>query len=239
MATFVLVHGSWHGSWCWRKVAQKLRAAGHDVFAPTLTGCGENVHRLEGGIDLTTHVRDVVNLFFYEDLQDVVLVGHSYAGLVIAAAAPQIATQIRSMVYLDAYIVPPGGKGFDLWDDTRVDAAREALAGDSPYRDPLPARALGIEDAALASWVEARMTPHPLATYDEALPADTAESTALPRLYIRCTGGPISHLFEPVEAQVRSWGWPVENIASGHDAMLTAAPELTDLLINHANSVRI
>ncbi|MBO6783278.1 MAG: hypothetical protein JJ899_08415, partial [Alphaproteobacteria bacterium] len=107
-----------------------------------------------------------------------------------------------------------------------------------PYREPLTADALGIDDPALASWVEARMTPHPLATYNEPLPEDTAASAALPRLYIRCTEGPIAHLFQPVEDMVRDWGWPVETLASGHDAMLTAPAELTGMLIEHANAVR-
>ncbi|MBO6783279.1 MAG: alpha/beta fold hydrolase, partial [Alphaproteobacteria bacterium] len=132
MATFVLVHGSWHGGWCWRDTAPLLRARGHEVRTPTLTGCGENVHRLDGGIDLGIHAQDVVNLLFYEDLHDVILVGHSYAGLVVAMAAPGIAERLRSLVYLDAYIVPPGGRGVDLWDDERVAAAKEAMKGDSP-----------------------------------------------------------------------------------------------------------
>lgn len=237
MATFVLVHGSWHGGWCWRDLAERLRTAEHQVHTPTLSGCGEYVHRLDRNIDLSTHVQDIVNLLFYEDLRDVVLVGHSYAGLVIAAVAPQIAERLGTLVYLDPYIVAPGGRGFDLWDEARVEEARESLKGDSPYREPLSADALGITDEQLAAWVEARMTPHPLATYDEALPEDTAKSAALPRLYIRCTGGPIAHLFDPVEAQVREWGWPIEHLATGHDAMLTAAPALAELLINHANFI--
>lgn len=238
MATFVLVHGSWHGAWCWRRVADALRAAGHAVHAPTLTGCGSNVHRLAGDIDLTVHADDVANLLVYEDLRDVVLVGHSYAGLVVAAAAPKVAERIASLVYLDAYIVPPGGRGFDLWDAARVAAARAALQGESPYRAPLGPDLLGITDPALAEWVAARLTPHPLATYDEALPEDTPASAALPRLYIRCTGGPIAHLFEPVEAQVRAWGWPVDSLDTGHDAMLTAPDELTAMLLAHAGEAR-
>ncbi|MGE0253328.1 MAG: alpha/beta hydrolase family protein [Alphaproteobacteria bacterium] len=237
MATFVLVHGSWHGGWCWRDLAPLLRRDGHEVHTPTLTGCGANVHRLSRDIDLTVHADDVVNLLFYEDLKDVILVGHSYAGLVVAAAAPRVAERLRSLVFLDAYIVPPGGRGFDLWDEARVTAARAALAGTAPWRDPLGPAALGIEDEALARWTAARMTPHPLATYETPLPADTEASAALPRLYIRCAAGPIAHLFAPVEAQVREWGWQVRSLDTGHDAMLTAPAPLAALLLAHAEEV--
>src|SRR3546814_6261846 len=96
---------------------------------------------------------------------------------------------------------------------------------------------LGVTDPALAAWTAARLTPHPLATYAETMPADTAESAALPRLYIRCTAGPIAHLFAPVEAQVRTWGWPVERLDAGHDAMLTAAPALAAILTAHENAL--
>ena len=237
MATFVMVHGSWHGGWCWREVADALRARGHRVFTPTLSGCAENVHRLDGSIDLSTHVMDIENLLFFEDLSEVILVGHSYAGLVGQAAAPRIAARLRSLVYLDAYIVPAGGRGFDLWDEERVTAARKALDGPDPYREPLPPAALGIDNPDLANHVAARMTPHPLATYDEVMPADTPESAALPRLFIRCTGGPIAHLFAPVEEQVRARGWPVESLDTGHDAMLTEPAALTEMLLSHVDAL--
>src|ERR1700749_3887557 len=108
-ATFVLVHGAWHGGWCWRRVADQLRAGGHTVFTPTLTGLGERSHLLRAGIDLKTHITDGVNVMKWESLSDVVLCGHSYGGMVISGVAEQMAPAIRSIVFLDAF-VPRNGE---------------------------------------------------------------------------------------------------------------------------------
>src|SRR4051794_36628721 len=102
MATFVLVHGGSHGGWCWTKLTPLLRTAGHDVFAPTLTGLGERVHLLSRDVGLSTHITDITHVLEYEDLRDVVLVGHSYAGMVITGVAAQIPDRLRHLVYLDA-----------------------------------------------------------------------------------------------------------------------------------------
>src|SRR5262249_25595660 len=109
MATFVLVHGAWHGGWCWRDVAARLRRAGHDVYAPSLTGLGERAHLARPGIALDDHVQDVVALLQMEALSDVVLVGHSYGGMVVTGAADREAARIRRLVYLDAF-VPESGR---------------------------------------------------------------------------------------------------------------------------------
>ena len=109
MATYVLVHGAWHGGWCWKKVAPLLRHAGHEVFIPTLTGLGERAHLLTPEVDLTTHVQDIVGVLTYEDLQEVILVGHSYGGMVISGVAQQAALRLSHLVYLDAF-VPENGR---------------------------------------------------------------------------------------------------------------------------------
>src|ERR1700760_4452365 len=101
MATFVLVHGSWHGGWCYARVARLLRAAGHEVYTPTLTGMGERSHLAGGHINLDTHIRDIRNVFEYEDIGDAILCGHSYGGMVITGVAGEIGERIRSLVYLD------------------------------------------------------------------------------------------------------------------------------------------
>jgi pimeloyl-ACP methyl ester carboxylesterase len=113
MVTFVLVHGSWHGGWCWRKVIPLFRAAGHAVYTPTLTGLGARAHLLTGGVDLTTHIQDIVSLLFYEDLAEVVLVGHSYAGVVISGVAARTPERLASLIYLDAYLPMEGRSLFD------------------------------------------------------------------------------------------------------------------------------
>jgi len=108
MATFVLVHGAWHGGWCWKRVAALLRQAGHEVFAPTLTGLGERAHLMSNAIDLHTHIRDILGVLQWEELADVVLCGHSYGGMVISGVADRVPEKLRSLVYLDAF-VPDNG----------------------------------------------------------------------------------------------------------------------------------
>src|SRR3984957_20745503 len=108
MATFVLVHGAWHGSWCWKRVRQALQAAGHNVFTPTLTGVADRSHLLSPDVNLDTHIDDVVNLIRWEELSDVVLCGHSYGGMVITGVADALSDRIRSLVYLDAFVPKDG-----------------------------------------------------------------------------------------------------------------------------------
>src|SRR3984957_16229746 len=112
--TFVLVHGAWHGGWCWRRVANRLRGDGHNVFTPTLTGLGERSHLVRAGIDLKTHIADVVNVIKWEGLSDVVLCGHSYGGFVISGVAEAMAPAVRSIVFLDAFVPKHGDAVRDL-----------------------------------------------------------------------------------------------------------------------------
>src|SRR5690349_3432057 len=124
--TFVLVHGAWHGGWCWRRVADRLRRDGHAVFTPTLTGLGERSHLLQPGVDLATHVADVVNLMQWEQLSDVVLCGHSYGGFVISGVAEQMSTAIRAIVFLDAFL-PQNGDTILKLTGAAVQTIRAAL----------------------------------------------------------------------------------------------------------------
>ena len=103
MTTFVLIHGAWHGGWCWKKVSPILREAGHETYSPTLTGLGERSHLLSRDIDLNCHIQDVVNVLEYKGLKDVVLVGHSYAGMVITGVADRCPERLAQLVYLDAF----------------------------------------------------------------------------------------------------------------------------------------
>src|SRR5689334_15631432 len=114
MANYLLVHGAWHGGWCWRRVVPLLRAAGHEVFTPTLTGLGERVHLLTRDVGLDTHAQDVIGVLEYEDLRDVVLVGHSYGGMVITAVAERAAERLAHLVYLDAFVPRDGQSQMDL-----------------------------------------------------------------------------------------------------------------------------
>ena len=145
MVTFVLVHGAWHGGWCWTRVARKLRAAGHEVHTPTLTGLGERAHLLTRDVDLDTHIADILGLFEAEEIEDAVLCGHSYAGMVITDVADRIADRLRAIVYLDAFVPDHGQSLFDLYGEDRTADARALAAsdGDGWRMPPRPAAYFG------------------------------------------------------------------------------------------------
>ncbi len=179
MAPFVLVHGGRHGGWCWRRVATRLRDAGHEVYAPTLTGSGERAHLLTPQVGLDTHVRDLVAIFEYEDITGAVLVAHSYGGMVACGAMEKVADRVRSLVLLDAHLPRKGESVFDLNGPERA-GAMIALAdesGEGWYIPPADARRYGVTDPADRAWVNARMTAQPLKTYqDPSGPTDRAWS---------------------------------------------------------------
>ena len=229
MATFVLVHGTGHGGWCWRFVRPLLRERGHEVHTPTLTGVGERSHLLRPDIDLSTHIRDVANVLEYEDLADVVLVGHSYAGMVVAGVAGQVPERIAQVIYLDAYTPRPGESWFDLQPDGVADAIR-AQADGSPYRGPHRPADLGVTDPEIAAWAAPRLTSHPLATYAEKLPAGKPEPRPIRRAFVHCTQGQSVARFARFAAEAEAAGWPVRYLATGHDAMLTVPEELARVL---------
>jgi pimeloyl-ACP methyl ester carboxylesterase len=231
MATFILVHGSWHGGWCWREVVPLLRAAGHAVYTPTLTGLGARAHLLADGVDLTTHIQDIVSLLFYEDLAEVVLVGHSYGGAVISGGAARTPERLASLIYLDAYLPLEGQSLFDVLSTEEREAGKAALATGTGLRPPVPPAVLGITDPTMAAWVTARLTPHPLSTYAQPIPVGSPASAALPRAFIHCMAGPTTPRFAPFAQQARAAGWAVRELATGHNAMLTAPQPLVELLL--------
>jgi pimeloyl-ACP methyl ester carboxylesterase len=238
MPVFVLVHGTGAGGWCWQKVAPLLRAEGFEVYAQTLTGVSDRSHLLSCGVNLTTHITDITNLLAYEDLWDVVLVGHSYGGMVISGVAAKAPERLGKVIYLDAYLPDEGESEADLWPpDMRAEIEADAEASGG-LRPPPPPELLGIRDPALADWLQERVTPHPMATYTEAGPKGSARSASLPRAYISCTEGPLTPVFGPFAEKARAAGWPVREIATGHNAMLTAPDELAEVLTELARADR-
>ena len=237
MSVFVLVHGTSCGSWIWRYLSPLLRAAGHDVYAPTLTGLGANSHLVERieRISLATHIQDVTNMLFYEDLSEVVLVGNSYAGMVITGVAATAPQRLAHVVYLDAYVPLQGEREMDLWPPEEQARVRAEIAKGNRFR-PLPPNFpafLGIADPKLAEWLEQRLTPHPLSTYEDP-PPQGAESLSVPRTFIHCTGGPTAPLFEVFASRARGLGWKVVELPAGHAAMVTNPRQLTEILLGIA-----
>ena len=236
MTTFVLVHGTGAGGWCWQPVARRLRAAGFDVYAPSLTGVGDRFHLRNCTVDLGTHITDIANLLFYEDISDAVLVGHSYAGMVITGVASVAPERLELLVYLDAYVPDEGESEADLWTpEIRAAIEADGSAGEGMRAPPPPAQ-MGIDDPVLADWYLARVTPHPFATFTQPVPTGTARSEAIPRAYISCTAGPLTSLFGRFAEKARRSGWEVRTIATGHEAELIAPDEVARLLLELADS---
>jgi pimeloyl-ACP methyl ester carboxylesterase len=159
MANFVLVHGAWIGGWCWRPNAQALRRAGHEVFTPTLTGLGERSHLMNPTINLDTHITDIVNVIKYEELSDVVLVGHSYGGMVVTGVADKLPEKIASLVYLDAF-VPENGQSLA---ELAPPEPKPQAASDYTLA-PLPATVFGAKPE-VAAFIDAHTSPHPTACF--------------------------------------------------------------------------
>jgi pimeloyl-ACP methyl ester carboxylesterase len=217
-ATFVLVHGAWHGGWCWQRVADRLTAQGHRVFAPTLTGLCERSHLNSPSVDLSTQIDDVVNEIRWKDLENVVLVGHSYGGMVITGVAEQVASKIASIVYLDAFIPADGQSLADL--GGKVDAG--------PFTAPISAARFGVNEADRA-WVDSKMTPQSTACFTEKLKVTGAYQGIARKAYIRAKNFPG---FATTSEKIRSDpSWKTWVVDCGHDVMIDKPDELTSILV--------
>lgn len=235
MTTFVLLHGAFEGGWIWQRVARKLRAAGHDVFTPTLTGCGERAHLLHPDITLATHVDDVVNVFEMEDLHDVVLVGHSYGGTVVTVVADRVANRVQHLVYLDASAPDAGQASTGAFAEGTDDKLAEMASGDDAFLPPLPLAAVGITDDADIAWVEPRRRPHPVRTLHEPVVLSGATPSHAITYVEHTRNEEMVRLFgvnplAPFVDKAKERGWGLARIDAGHDAMVTHAEEVAQVL---------
>ncbi len=244
MATFVLVHGGWHGGWCWQKVLPFLEAAGHEVYAPTLTGMAERAAELTPDVGLDTHIQDVVGLLDEKDLHGVVLVGHSYAGFVITGVVDRAPERIAHLVYLDTFVPRDGESMTNISRIMGSMLRRQARASgdgwklESLQRMPFGIKGLyGVTTEPDLSWVRSMVTAQPLKTYEQPLHLrNPAIVSTVPRTHIECTGSGFVFSFmrrmggprgrPPTEA-----GWRLRQLPTGHDAMITMPRELADLLL--------
>ena len=231
--TFVLVHGAWHGGWCWRRVAELLRAQGHTVFTPTLTGLADRSHLLAPGVGLDIHVTDVVNLLTWEQLSDVVLCGHSYGGMIITGVAEKMQPAIQSIVYLDAFVPLNGESVFDLTGPAVHKVLREAQEKNLIAVPPRSAEAFGVNEADRA-WVDSQCTPQPIATFTEKLAVTGAHERIGKKTYIRAASYP-SPGFDAALARVKADpSWRTYSAPCGHDVMVDAPEWLTKILLEVA-----
>jgi pimeloyl-ACP methyl ester carboxylesterase len=229
MADFVLVHGAWHGAWCWRKLMPLLRTQGHRVFAVSLTGLGDRAHQLSADIRLATHVQDVVAVIQAEELSQVVLVGHSYGGMLMGGVVDQVPQRIAHLVYLDA-IVPRSSEAWSSFHDPErrnINRAHIAQHGHMATPDPL-IYALNPEDEA---WVRRRLVPQPGGVYDDVLTFDTSRIERLPRTFIDCNQPAVPGVAMSRIRVREEPGWQVIELATGHDAMVSAPQALAEVLI--------
>jgi pimeloyl-ACP methyl ester carboxylesterase len=238
--TFVLVHGAWHGGWCWKRVADILRQRGHTVTTPTQTGLGERSHLLSESITLSVFVDDIVNHLKWEDLRDIVLVGHSFGGAAITGAADAVPERIAGLIYLDAAVIQDGESWFSLLPQAlvqqRIQAAKASSGGIS--LPVAPAEAFGVFDPADAAYLMNKLTPHPLATFTSEMKLEGPVGNGLPASYISCT----DPAYEPTAVcrrRAKEGGWPIVELATGHDAMIIAPLATADLLERLGSDMRV
>ncbi|MEL6692013.1 MAG: alpha/beta fold hydrolase [Pseudomonadota bacterium] len=238
---FVLVHGAWHGGWCWRDVRKLLEAQGHKVYTPTLTGLGERAHLLSSEVSLQTHIKDVVGLIEAEELQGITLVGHSYGGMVITGVADALKDRIDNVVYLDAALPQNGDTMLSQGPErseselAAIEESLRALAPDGVAMAVPPVTIFGIDASASdqIDWLERRLTPHPLRTWFDRIDLRSDVISAHSGLYIVCTGPAMQNTsfgFHAERLRSRS-NWRVVELDTGHDAMVSAPQALTFLLL--------
>jgi pimeloyl-ACP methyl ester carboxylesterase len=229
MTTYVLVHGAWHGGWCWKRLSSALQAPGVEIYTPTLTGLGERAHLASRDVSLETHIQDVLGTIESERLDDVILVGHSYAGVVVTAVADRVPQRVSRLVYLDA-MVPKTGQSLY---DTAGPVFRERIEGlvktqGEGWYIPLPtAERMGLFDQSDIDFAMPRLVPHPARTFAEAVTLKSPWGKPVRRTYINCIGkstpgGPRSSQAAGID--------DYHELSTGHDAMVTMPIELAMLL---------
>jgi pimeloyl-ACP methyl ester carboxylesterase len=239
MATFVLVHGGGHGGWCYTRLAARLRAMGHEVHCPTLTGLGERRHLLRPGIDLDTHIEDVVALLFHEDLTDVYLAGHSYGGMVITGVADRAPDRVKHLIFLDA-AHPHDGESLYEIAKGQMSMANQFMVTVNGVEcfflpDEMAGPAYGVPDPADFAWMKPRLAPNPWVSITQPLRlANEAAVLALPSTSINCTPTlavrPKEYLHRTLEAD------HLFEIDTGHDLMITEPDAVARMLNEVAQS---
>ena len=232
MATIVLVHGGGHGGWCFKPLARLLRNKGHDVYAPTLTGLGERAHLSRAGVDLDCHVNDIVALLHYEDLRNVVLVGHSYGGMVITGAADRASDRVGHLVYLDAMAPKDGQSLVDVAGPFMAAARSDSRIVDGvemclfPSAETLPF--YGVVDPRTLDWMRTRLTPHPWRCFEQPLQlTNEMVLQSIPQSHISST---LFLSLRDADGLREKWDGRLWDIDTGHDMMITEPYKVAELL---------
>jgi pimeloyl-ACP methyl ester carboxylesterase len=231
MTTYVLVHGAWHGGWCWRSVKRGLQDSGSDVYTPTLTALGERAHLASPGIGLETHIRDVLGVLEFDELTDVVLVAHSYGGIVCTAVADQASERIARLVYLDAVVPRDSQCLFDCVPERlKVYFEEQAKVGGGWQipAEAVSAQFLGLTRDDDIRWVLPKLTSHPLRTFRERVRLGSTHPP-IARSYINCIGDkPFGQAKTRQADEIDDY----RELRTGHDAMVTAPMDVVALLLD-------
>lgn len=237
MRTYVLVHGGGHGGWCYQRLARIMRAHGQEVYTPTLTGLGEREHLLRPDIDLDFHVTDIVNVLQFEDLADVVLVGHSYGGMVITGVADRVPDRIGHLVYLDAATPANGQSLVDVAGPLMLLARSAGRIVDGIEMVLYPDREFleiyGVTDPEQAAWMELKLTPHPWNCFEQKLQLGNEEALArIPQSHIVCTASLPGRDLEKLRTVADGRVWDID---TGHDLMITEPEAVAQMLLRLAS----
>jgi pimeloyl-ACP methyl ester carboxylesterase len=224
MTQYVFVHGTWHGGWCWKKLLPFLEKETVKVFTPSLTGLGDRYHLADKNIGLSVHIQDIVNLLEFEDLDDVILVGHSYGGMVITGVAEQ-SNRVGKLVYFDALVPEHGQSAFSM-----IDGLKESFqqtVDKNGLVPPWEPEEFGVTNKQDIAWMKPRLTPMPILTHAEKLGAPKMKAKKLPRYFIHCTQFGLGNFGE----KIKSEGGKEFAINTGHDAMIIKPKELAEVLL--------
>lgn len=228
--TFVLVHGAWHGGWCWRPVSDIIESKGHKVYTPTMTGLGERSHLLTKEINLSTHITDIENVIKWENLSNIVLVAHSYGGIIVSGIAEKISDKISSIVFLDAFLPENGETLLEKSSPAFVDAIKGAIArGDAGIKAP-PATAFGVGEKD-RGWVDSKTTAQPVGTYTEKAIYTGGRDRIGKKTFVRAKGYK-SATFDANLAKVTQGGWKTYELDMGHDMMIIDPARVSDILLS-------
>ena len=228
MTIYVLVHGSCHGGCCWKKLTPLLHKYGHSVYTPTLTGLGERSHLVNKSIGLDTHIPDIVQLFEFEDLDEVILVGHSYGGLVIGGVTEKVPNRIRRHIFLDAYIPQDNKSAFDIIPglETFYKERRLKEEGKGWLVESYTPEEFGVTNPEDIKWMRTRLSPMPWHTHDQPIRITNVRAKTIPKSFI-CFSEFGHSQFNSLKSKA---GWDYHELMRGHDAMITAPYELVELL---------
>ena len=228
---FLLVHGAFHGGWCWSRVRDWLSDRGHRVFCPTMSGMGERRHLLNPGIGIETWVSDITGLMEAEGLRDVVLAGHSFGGRMISGVAERMPERIRHLVYLDAALPLPGQSNASTSDAAAWRRLVESavIEQGTPCIPAPSAMIFGLDNPGDIAWVDRQLTPMPVRLFEEPLNLTREIGNGIPATYVRCTA-PAYRSLEWAHPKVRELGWRWLDLPTGHDAMVSAPEDVARIL---------